>query len=372
MMTNEGLCSVIVPAYNAEAYIQEAIESVMRQDYDRWELIVVDDGSTDKTRERVESFSSGRIKFIQQANGGEAAARNTALEHANGEFLAFLDADDVYLPAHLKVAFDHLHANPEHGAVYTDGYYIDSQGNYLQTLSSNRRGPFKGDIFEEVVRASDVFGPPGSVVVRSNLVRENALRFDTDLIVGTDWDFLTRVSKLTKFGYVDEKTYLYRIHDQNVTVVTSNKSNLQRRFQSLARVRSKAIKADRFRSCSLETRTAVFYDLLVELLAGEPDRQNEVINWPEFNDLPESERARLLRLMASKAITSGNRYRHISSWLELSRTLNPSDRKGAILGGLYSLNPGLCERLLRVKTSRQKKVEFSSPFTGSIESISSE
>ncbi len=96
-----GLVSVMMPAYNAERYIRPAMESLLAQTYSRWELIVVNDGSKDATAAIARSFDDPRIRVIDQPNGGEASARNTALRTMRGEFVAFLDADDAYLPEHL-------------------------------------------------------------------------------------------------------------------------------------------------------------------------------------------------------------------------------------------------------------------------------
>ena len=103
-MNPRPLVSVIVPAFNAETVLAEALLSVQNQTYPHYEIIVVDDGSTDRTRQIAARFagSDPRIRFFEQANAGSAAARNTALRHARGEWIAFLDADDTWLPAKLE------------------------------------------------------------------------------------------------------------------------------------------------------------------------------------------------------------------------------------------------------------------------------
>ena len=100
----QPLVSVIMPAYNAERYIAESIQSVVDQTYDNWELIIVDDGSTDKTAETVQSFaaSENRIKYIFQPNSGQGKARNTAVENSTGSLIAFLDSDDLWLTEKLE------------------------------------------------------------------------------------------------------------------------------------------------------------------------------------------------------------------------------------------------------------------------------
>ena len=211
------LVSIMMPAYNAENYIGQAIESVLAQTYPHWELIVVNDGSSDKTPEIASAFKDPRIRVIHQENSGEAAARNNALTHMSGAWVAYLDADDLFLTHHLAVTMNYLNKNPMMDAVYTDGFHIDSQGNRLKTLSSRRRGPFEGRIYEEVVRASDVFGPPLCTVLRRKIISNHNLEYDKRIVIGPDWDFFVKYTNVAKFGYLDQQTCLYRVHDTNIT-----------------------------------------------------------------------------------------------------------------------------------------------------------
>jgi glycosyltransferase involved in cell wall biosynthesis len=344
-----GLVSVMMPAYNAEKYIEQAIKSVLAQSYSRWELIIVNDGSTDDTAAVVARFTDSRIRVFHQVNSGEAAARNNALAQMQGEFLAFLDADDVFLSDHLEVTVAYLQAHPECDGVYTDGYYCDSNGTLLQTLSSRRRGPFVGRVFEEVVRGSDVFGPPMCVVLRGNIIAQYQLKFDPDIVIGPDWDFFTHYADVARFGYIDHDTCRYRVHQTNITVLTG----LRRRALDMAKCRIKAVKMENFKSCSLEIRLNVFYDLLVNLLRGAPDQQTAITYWPEFMALPAEQQARLLRLMASKALLYEPEPTYIGEWLRRMRQLNPKDLPGTVLYTIYRINPSFCKILLRAKTGHQ-------------------
>jgi glycosyltransferase involved in cell wall biosynthesis len=353
-----NVVSIMMPAFNAERFIGQAIESVLQQSIPEWELIVVNDGSTDQTPRIIARFTDARIKSHHQANAGEAVARNTALKHVNGEYLAFLDADDLYLPDHLKSAVAYLQAHPEYDGVYSDGYYIDENNTRLKSLSSRRRGPFGGDIFEEMVRASDVFGAPICVVLRSRVVSSYCLDFDAQIVIGPDWDFFIRFAEVARFGYIPQQTCLYRIHETNI----STRVNAQERLQHLAKCRENAIKLKRFRECSIETRSFVFYDLLVNLLTGYPERQTEVTRWAEFRDLPIHEQARLFRLMASRAIENRDMHPAINRWLQQSYRLNPTDIIGAVLHTTYQISPYLCRSLIRIKSSLTRKQVQTSPF----------
>ena len=106
------LVSVMMPAYNAEKYIEQAIHSLQAQTYSNWELIVVNDGSTDRTVELLEQILDQRIHLFHQPNAGEASARKTALAHMGGEIITFLDPDDLYLPEHLSVIVQYFIDHP--------------------------------------------------------------------------------------------------------------------------------------------------------------------------------------------------------------------------------------------------------------------
>lgn len=349
----------MMPAYNAEEYIGNAIDSVLAQIYPNWELVIVNDGSTDKTAEIISSYHDPRINTIHQENAGEATARNTALDQIQSDWIAFLDADDQFMPDHLEKTISFAQQHPEYDGIYTDGFHIDPQGNPLQSLSSRRRGPFEGWIFEQLVRASDVFGPPLCVILRKKIVDHNHLRFDPRIVIGPDWDFFTRYSEHANFGYLDRHTCLYRVHLTNITVQTG----MQKRRQSLAICREKAINLPSFEKCSLNTRAYVFYDLLVNLLLGSPLQQERILENPGFTSLPNYEQARLLRLMASQTLlTNGDDSSYPGSWLEKAYHLAPSDQRGALLRHLFKLNPELCKLFLRFRRMSQNNPANQLPF----------
>jgi len=125
----QPLVSVIMPAYNTEKFIGESIQSVVDQTYTNWELLVVDDGSTDKTADIIRSFAAqdSRVKYLFQQNGRQAKARNTAIEHSHGTLIAFLDADDLWLPEKLERQLQALEATNA-DVVYSNGIIIYEPG----------------------------------------------------------------------------------------------------------------------------------------------------------------------------------------------------------------------------------------------------
>lgn len=136
------LVSVIMPAYNAGPYIGEAIQSILDQTFANWDLIVVDDGSTDNTAEVVATFlSDRRIRYHKQPNGGEPVARNTGIELSHGNLIAWLDADDIWFPEKLAKQIEIFAEYPEVGFCGTGLVTVDSKGLEKSRITRN---PFHG------------------------------------------------------------------------------------------------------------------------------------------------------------------------------------------------------------------------------------
>jgi hypothetical protein len=228
----------------------------------------------------------------------------------------------------------------------------------LEALSSQRRGPFTGWIFPEITRASDVFGPPLCLLLRTHLVFDRQLQFDRRIVIGPDWDFTGQYSEWAQFGHLPDHTVLYRVHQTNITVQV----DWQRRAGYLALCRENAIQRQRFQECPLEVQTAVFYDLLVNLLTGQAERQTAVTQWPQFLALPAAEQSRLYRLMAGKALLASERGTPVERWLQQARQLNPSDKRNQLLVRLYRLHPALCRAFLRRRAQGQSGRHKPSPF----------
>jgi len=132
---NTDLVSVIMPAFNAENYIQDAIDSVTRQTYTHWELIIIDDGSTDRTAVIVKDhlIRDNRVKYFYQDNEGQGAARNNGLRNSQGKYIAFLDADDIWLPEKLRVQVEIMFANKV-DLVFSDAYVFEDKPVGEKTL----------------------------------------------------------------------------------------------------------------------------------------------------------------------------------------------------------------------------------------------
>jgi len=133
-MTKDNIkVTVLMPVYNAENYIGDAIKSVLEQTFIDFELLIVNDGSTDNTEKVIQSFSDPRIVLIQQARSGVGAALNTGLKFAKAEYIARFDADDVCYPHRIEIQYKFIISNPEYIVVGSAGDYMDMDGNYIFT-----------------------------------------------------------------------------------------------------------------------------------------------------------------------------------------------------------------------------------------------
>ena len=203
--------SVIIPTYNRAEYIKAAIASVLAQDFDDFEIIIIDDGSTDDTRGIVAAIADERIRYLPQENKGRSFARNVALRHATGRYIAFLDSDDCYLPGKLSLQVRYMDANPETGMVYTSAHCIDGTGNrlpaqYLATMS--------GRIYQAVAFFQPVTITLPTVMVRRALMAETG-GFDEAMERFEDTDMWRRLSKRTMIDALPEFTCELRTHGDN-------------------------------------------------------------------------------------------------------------------------------------------------------------
>ena len=204
--------SVIIPTYNRAHLVGRAIRSVLNQTYQDFEIIVVDDGSTDNTEEVVKSFNDPRIRYIRhEKNRGGSAARNTGIRAARGEYIAFLDSDDEWLPEKLAKQLPVFEKDSTCGAVYTDLLYMLPDGSVK--LCQNYRP--EGWILKKLL-SSNVVGTTSSVIVRRECFEKIGL-FDESLPSCQDWDMWIRIAKRYSFRKIPEPLTKYRVHQNRIT-----------------------------------------------------------------------------------------------------------------------------------------------------------
>lgn len=207
------LVSVIIPAYNSADFIADTIESVLTQSFTDFELIVVDDGGTDGQKRVIENFllQDQRIKYLFQENKGVSAARNTGFKHSSGKYIAFLDADDVWLPDNLAVKLEKLQDN-DFGLVHSDAIFINEKSGIIPGGLSGREGHLLNDLLSW--NGTQVPGP-SSILMKREVLDATGL-FDESLSTSADQDFFIRVAARYRIGRVAEVTWKYRIHNANM------------------------------------------------------------------------------------------------------------------------------------------------------------
>ena len=211
----DKLVSVIIPCYNGERFIDQSIASVYLQDYTPIELIVVDDGSTDRSAERIQAWKErfaqkgDTLKYLYQTNQGQAAATNYGLKHVTGQYLTLLDADDVFLPGSLSKRMEFLEAHPDYVGVRSNGWRVCGKDRQLFIISDEEKQI--ADLFTALS-----FGKTnnwaGTYMVRtSTLFEAYPDRNINPSRMGQNFQILLPVAYKRKFGYIDEPLMEYRI-----------------------------------------------------------------------------------------------------------------------------------------------------------------
>lgn len=207
------LVSVIIPAYNAERFISETIESVVNQTFSDFELLIVDDGSTDNQKKIIKEFaaSDNRIRYIHQLNEGVSAARNNGFKNSCGQFIAFLDADDVWLPDNLALKINRF-GSDEVGLVHSDAMVINEASEKIEGTICG----IEGDLLDPLLLWDGTQIPgPSSILVKREVMEAIGV-FDEKLSTAADKDFFIRVAAQYRIGRVSQVTWKYRLHRKNM------------------------------------------------------------------------------------------------------------------------------------------------------------
>ena len=208
---------VIIPSFNAAKYLPAAIESVVSQTFDDWHILIVDDGSTDNTAEVVVPFLDRlgpKMTYIKQENSGVSAARNKAILASKAEFLALLDADDVWLPCRLSESLKILTERPQAGLSYGLIRTMDSEGRLGSSWAGNRNH-VEGHIAPYIYRRS-VELPSPTITVRKKCIDEVGV-FDESLRITEDRDLWLRIAQRYEVAFVPKILALYRSSPGSLT-----------------------------------------------------------------------------------------------------------------------------------------------------------
>jgi len=218
--------SVVIATYNMAQYLGEAIQSVLNQTFGDLDVHVVDDGSTDETRDVVTTLSSDkRLKYYWQPNSGQTKAKNLGITSSCGEFVAFCDADDLWLPNKLEMQLPLFDAATV-GVVYSRSQRILASGQHVQDEEGNPRF-FSGSVTPELFKRN--FIPFGTAVVRRSCLQEFG-NFDERYRMGIDWDLWLKISTRYDIRFLDRHTYLYRVWPGQMS------TNWRGRYESAFRI----------------------------------------------------------------------------------------------------------------------------------------
>lgn len=205
--------TVIIPTYNRSKLAEEAVECVLNQSFTDFEVIVVDDGSTDDTSDVIKAIPDKRVKYFYQENHGVDSARNLGLKHSSGQYIGFLDSDDLFAPDHLELMVKTLDENPDYSLAYGSYINVYPDGTSQKALKDDLQ--FSGTVTNDYFGDAPVIGFPTILVRRSGV--KTQLYFDENLKICGDLDFFLRASTEAKFIHVPQSILTRRFLDDNIS-----------------------------------------------------------------------------------------------------------------------------------------------------------
>lgn len=258
------LISVVIPVYNGEKTIRETIESVINQTFEDFELIVIDDGSQDSTLEIVKSIPDSRLKVFSFPNAGLAASRNRGIKLACGDYISFIDADDLWIPDKLESQLQALQDNPQAAVAYSWTDCIDEFGDF------SRRGnhiTIQGNVYAQLL-LTDFIENGSNLLIRAQAFQKVGY-FDESLPAAEDWDMWLRLAANYEFVVVPSVQVLYRLS------ASSMSANVVRQEAACLRVIERAFAQAPHSLQHLKNRSLanLYKYLTFKVLEGNPERQ---------------------------------------------------------------------------------------------------
>lgn len=208
--------SVVIPLYNGERFIKQAIESVLRQSFKDFEIIVVDDGSLNREGEKIVrelQKKDRRIRYFRKENKGVSSARNFAIKKAKGKYIALLDQDDLWMPDKLEKQLELFKKSDKIGLVFSDAIYIRDNGKKFYSLF-RKVSPKRGNVFRNLLVRNFISSP--TIVVRRNVLDDVGF-FDEDFKMIEDYDIALRIAYEWEIDYFDKPLAMYRMHENSYT-----------------------------------------------------------------------------------------------------------------------------------------------------------
>jgi glycosyltransferase involved in cell wall biosynthesis len=243
-VSEKGLVSVIIPAYNASSFIEETIHSVLNQTYNNFEIIVVNDGSTDDTLNKLNILKTeyNFIRIIDKPNTGVCDSRNKGYSKAKGEYIIFLDADDLWHKDFLKKCITLFENNSAVGAIYTNGQVINEKSDKQETIIEANTIESALNILEW---KEGYAATPACTIIKKEIIEKAGL-WDTNFSTAADQDFFIRIANITPIVAINEVLFYYRIHPdnmhQNIALMEKDHIGVFRKAEKLGLFPSRSIK----------------------------------------------------------------------------------------------------------------------------------
>lgn len=259
--------SIIIPVYNGEKTIQKTIESVLQQTFTDFEILVINDGSTDTTLDILSKIIDPRIQIFSYPNSRQAASRNRGLERAKGDYIAFLDADDLWTTDKLELQIKALQSHPDAAFAYSWTDYIDETGNLLHP---GRHITINGNVYADLIVNNFVENGSNPLIRREVFDRVGV--FDESLPPAEDWDMWLRIAELYQFVAVPAAQVLYRV------TATSSSLNIAKQEQQCLEVLRRGFDRASLEIQQLKPKSyANLYKYLTwKAIEGYPSRKNGI------------------------------------------------------------------------------------------------
>lgn len=208
--------SIVIPCYNSERFVSETVLSALNQSYQNIEIIFVDDGSTDDSAKIVSGFNDPRITILKKNNTGVSDSRNCGFNNSTGEYVLFLDADDIISPDFLEKRIQHLKQHPEHSFCFSTVIKIDEIGDTISSVKVDGAGI---NSLQEILRYDLHFVTcPSNYLFRRKTLTDHAIKFDVELSSSADRFFLIELSRYASGAKINEGGHLlYRVHKNSMS-----------------------------------------------------------------------------------------------------------------------------------------------------------
>jgi glycosyltransferase involved in cell wall biosynthesis len=214
---SQPFIDVVIPTYNSMPWIKATVKSVLEQTHANINVYIIDDGSKDDTESFVKSLKDKRIHYVKKENGGVSSARNVGIKHAKSEFIAFVDADDIWYPEKLEKQLKLLQKDSEVGLVYGHHYIIDEE----DVVQRNLRIWKRGHVADELSGGNLIAGSASMVLIRRSILNQVG-PFREDIINGEDWELWLRIALVSKVDFVPEILAAIRQHPSSAQYHTGN------------------------------------------------------------------------------------------------------------------------------------------------------